>query len=58
MISFEIGSFSLSINDIDPNKGNTVKHYRIRGLDNGGYYITTRTQFQELSHLIEHYMSK
>jgi len=51
-----VGSFSLSINDIDPNKGNTVKHYRIRGLDNGGFYITTRTQFQELSQLIEHYM--
>lgn len=51
-----IGTYSLSINDIDPTKGHLVKHYRIRQLDNGGYYITTRTQFKDLADLIEHYM--
>jgi len=51
-----IGTYSLSIHDIDPTKGSTVKHYRIRQLDAGGYYITTRTQFPDLSSLIEHYM--
>ncbi|CAG10022.1 unnamed protein product, partial [Tetraodon nigroviridis] len=35
------GAYSLSIRDWDDNKGDHVKHYKIRKLDNGGYYITT-----------------
>lgn len=44
------GNYSLSIRD-----GDSVRHYRIRKLDNGGYYITTRAPFASLSELVEHY---
>lgn len=49
------GAFSLSIRDWDDNKGDHVKHYKIRKLDNGGYYITTRSQFDTVQELVEHY---
>ena len=43
--------FSLSVrNDTD-----TVKHYRIRKLDEGGFFITRGTTFQTLKELVEHY---
>lgn len=42
--------FSLSVRD-----GDTVKHYRIRQLDSGGFYITRRTPFASLVDLVEHY---
>jgi len=35
-----------------------VKHYRIRKLDSGGFYITARAQFETLKRLVEHYQSK
>lgn len=44
------GNYSLSIRD-----GESVRHYRIRKLDNGGYYITTRAPFASLTELVEHY---
>ncbi|XP_060769517.1 tyrosine-protein kinase Fyn-like isoform X2 [Neoarius graeffei] len=49
------GAFSLSIRDWDEVKGDHVKHYKIRKLDSGGYYITTRSQFQTLQQLVQHY---
>jgi len=49
------GSFSMSILDDDQVKGPNVKHYRIRKLDNGGFYITARAQFDSLKNLVEHY---
>nr|XP_015203937.1 PREDICTED: tyrosine-protein kinase Lck [Lepisosteus oculatus] len=49
------GSFSLSVRDFDPNTGDTVKHYKIRNLDNGGFYITPRISFNTLSELVQHY---
>ncbi|XP_047461066.1 tyrosine-protein kinase Fgr isoform X2 [Mugil cephalus] len=49
------GAYSLSIRDWDDNKGDHVKHYKIRKLDNGGYYITTRSQFDTVQQLVEHY---
>lgn len=49
------GTFSLSILDDGPAKGPNVKHYRIRKLDNGGFYITARAQFDSLKSLVEHY---
>uniref|UniRef100_A0A671UFU9 Tyrosine-protein kinase n=1 Tax=Sparus aurata TaxID=8175 RepID=A0A671UFU9_SPAAU len=49
------GAYSLSIRDWDDNKGEHVKHYKIRKLDNGGYYITTRSQFDTVQELVEHY---
>lgn len=44
------GNFSLSVRD-----GDSVKHYRIRKLDSGGFYITTRAPFRTLNELVEHY---
>uniref|UniRef100_A0A4W3J4P7 Tyrosine-protein kinase n=1 Tax=Callorhinchus milii TaxID=7868 RepID=A0A4W3J4P7_CALMI len=49
------GAYSLSIRDWDDTKGEHVKHYKIRKLDNGGYYITTRAQFETLQQLVQHY---
>ncbi|XP_056651423.1 tyrosine-protein kinase Fgr [Monodelphis domestica] len=49
------GAYSLSIRDWDEKKGDHVKHYKIRKLDNGGYYITTRAQFDSVQELVQHY---
>ncbi|KAA8577930.1 hypothetical protein FQN60_008781 [Etheostoma spectabile] len=35
-----------------------VKHYKIRKLDSGGYYITTRAQFETLQQLVQHYSAR
>lgn len=43
--------YSLSVRD-----GDGIKHYRIRSLDNGGFYISTRARFTGLPELINHYM--
>ncbi|KAM8946295.1 tyrosine-protein kinase HCK [Pelodytes ibericus] len=45
------GCFSLSVRD----SGNAVKHYKIRTLDDGGFYITTRITFSSLQELVSHY---
>lgn len=50
-----LGAYSLSIRDWDEVRGDNVKHYKIRKLDNGGYYITTRAQFDTLQKLVKHY---
>jgi len=42
--------YSLSVRD-----GDTVKHYRIRQLDDGGFFIARRTTFRTLQELVEHY---
>ncbi|XP_053566852.1 tyrosine-protein kinase FRK [Bombina bombina] len=47
------GDFSLSVLD-----GYIVKHYKIRKLDNGGFYISTKTTFQNMTALVEHYCKK
>lgn len=52
------GAYSLSIRDWDEMKGDNVKHYKIRKLDNGGYYITTRAQFETLQKLVKHYTGR
>ncbi|KAG9336897.1 hypothetical protein JZ751_003246, partial [Albula glossodonta] len=49
------GSYSLTVRDLDNNAGDTVKHYKIRNLDNGGFYITPRISFNSLSELVKHY---
>lgn len=49
------GAYSLSIRDWEEAKGDNVKHYKIRKLDSGGYYITTRVQFDALQKLVKHY---
>ena len=45
------GNLSLSVRD-----GETVRHYRIRKLDNGGYFIAARAPFHTLHDLVSHYM--
>ncbi|XP_066191487.1 tyrosine-protein kinase Fgr isoform X3 [Sylvia atricapilla] len=52
------GAYSLSIRDWDEAKGDHVKHYKIRKLDNGGYYITTRAQFNTVQQLVQHYIER
>ncbi|KAJ8781056.1 hypothetical protein J1605_001099 [Eschrichtius robustus] len=50
------GSFSLSIRDFDQTQGEVVKHYKIRNLDKGGFYISPRITFPGLHELVRHYM--
>ena len=45
------GDYSLSIQD-----GETVKHYRIRKSDEGGFFINKQTVFSTLKKLVEDYM--
>lgn len=35
-----------------------MKHYKIRKLDTGGYYITARAQFDSVQELVQHYMGE
>uniref|UniRef100_A0A2K6F6Y4 Tyrosine-protein kinase n=1 Tax=Propithecus coquereli TaxID=379532 RepID=A0A2K6F6Y4_PROCO len=49
------GSFSLSVRDFDQNQGEVVKHYKIRNLDKGGFYISPRITFTSLHELVRHY---
>ncbi|KAL8600799.1 Tyrosine-protein kinase Src42A [Nucella lapillus] len=42
--------YSLSVRD-----GDTVKHYRIRQLDEGGFFIARRVTFRTLAELVDHY---
>ncbi|EHB07550.1 Proto-oncogene tyrosine-protein kinase Yes [Heterocephalus glaber] len=49
------GAYTLSIRDWDEVRGDNVKHYKIRKVDSGGYYITTRAQFETLQKLVKHY---
>lgn len=50
------GAFSLSIRDYESSKGGDhVKHYKIKTLDAGGYFVTTRKTFSTLQELVTHY---
>ncbi|XP_040432386.1 proto-oncogene tyrosine-protein kinase Src isoform X2 [Cygnus olor] len=49
------GAYCLSVSDFDNAKGLNVKHYKIRKLDSGGFYITSRTQFGSLQQLVAYY---
>uniref|UniRef100_A0A8D2KXU3 Tyrosine-protein kinase n=1 Tax=Varanus komodoensis TaxID=61221 RepID=A0A8D2KXU3_VARKO len=49
------GSYSLSVRDFDQNQGDVVKHYKVRNMDNGGFYISPRITFDSLHNLVEHY---
>ncbi|KAL7975931.1 hypothetical protein Chor_005489 [Crotalus horridus] len=56
---FLTGSYSLSVRDFDSqNKMEVVKHYKIRTLDNGGFYISTRSNFRTLQELVSHYQGQ
>ncbi|XP_076829484.1 tyrosine-protein kinase Yes-like [Brachyhypopomus gauderio] len=47
--------FSLSLRDWEEGHGDRVKHYKIKSLDNGQYYITARAKFSTLQNLIKYY---
>uniref|UniRef100_A0A8C9V766 Tyrosine-protein kinase n=1 Tax=Scleropages formosus TaxID=113540 RepID=A0A8C9V766_SCLFO len=49
------GSYSMSVKDTDVKIGDSVKHYKIRTLDSGGYYISPRITFSTLQELVAHY---
>lgn len=50
------GSYSLSIRDFDAvNKVDIVKHYKIRTLDSGGFYVSPRNSFSTLQELVNYY---
>lgn len=50
--------FSLSVKDWEGGRGYHVKHYKIKSLDNGGFYIATNQTFSSLPELISAYSSK
>ncbi|XP_004707697.1 tyrosine-protein kinase Blk isoform X2 [Echinops telfairi] len=52
-----MGSFALSMKDVTP-RGEVIKHYKIRALDQGGYYISPRITFPSLQDLVQHYSKK
>lgn len=48
----------LSVRDFDQKSSDAcVKHYRIRNLDNGGFYISPKRTFTSVVDLIYHYQS-
>ncbi|XP_069461832.1 tyrosine-protein kinase Blk isoform X1 [Ambystoma mexicanum] len=49
------GALSLSVVDATTSQGSGVKHYQIRALDSGGYYISPRLTFPTLPELVQHY---
>ncbi|XP_051909507.1 tyrosine-protein kinase Blk [Hippocampus zosterae] len=50
------GSFSLSIRDCAADgAGDVVKHYKIRSLDMGGYFISPSGAFPSLQELVKYY---
>uniref|UniRef100_A0A2K6QZ25 Tyrosine-protein kinase n=2 Tax=Rhinopithecus roxellana TaxID=61622 RepID=A0A2K6QZ25_RHIRO len=51
------GAFSLSVKDVT-TQGELIKHYKIRSLDEGGYYISPRITFPSLQALVQHYSKK
>ncbi|KAM6918509.1 tyrosine-protein kinase Lyn [Xenentodon cancila] len=52
------GSYSLSIRDVDVQGVESVKHYKIRMLDNGGSYISPKISFPDIGAMIKHYRNK
>lgn len=50
------GGFSLTMRDYEVERGAHIKHYKIKCLDQGGYYVTTRQTFNTLPELVAAYM--
>ncbi|NXG79961.1 HCK kinase, partial [Baryphthengus martii] len=48
------GCYSLSVRDRADGQA-SVKHYKIRTLDGGGFYISPRSSFDTLQELVQHY---
>ncbi|KAJ3612696.1 hypothetical protein NHX12_018954 [Muraenolepis orangiensis] len=51
------GSYSISLRDLDKDQGEVVKHYRIRNMDEGGYYISAKVTFKTIKELVQHHFS-
>jgi hypothetical protein len=51
----QAGGYSLSVLGEDESNMKCVKHYRIRDLDSGGCYITTKKKFSNLEELVKCY---
>ncbi|OQR72636.1 tyrosine-protein kinase Src64B-like [Tropilaelaps mercedesae] len=51
----QAGGYSLSIKDYEASKGDHVKHYKIKTLDQGGFYVTTKMTFSSLQQLVSYY---
>ncbi|XP_040187416.1 tyrosine-protein kinase HCK [Rana temporaria] len=51
------GCYSLSVRDFNPKTGNAVKHYKIRSMDNGGFYVSPRKTFNTLHDLVHFYQN-
>ncbi|XP_028814907.1 tyrosine-protein kinase Lyn-like isoform X2 [Denticeps clupeoides] len=49
------GSYSMSVRDTDEQGAAVIKHYKIRNLDDGGFYISPRVKFPDLASLIQYY---
>jgi len=50
------GTFVLSVKDYDPNRGATVKHYKVlKTSDDTQYYISEKFMFPSLPELVSHY---
>lgn len=58
VFNFSTGSYSLSIRDMDAQGTDSVKHYKIRMMDNGGYYISPKISFLDIGSMIKHYHSE
>ncbi|KAG5850258.1 tyrosine-protein kinase Lyn-like isoform X1 [Anguilla rostrata] len=52
------GSYSLSIRDVDVQGADAVKHYKIRAMDNGGFYVSPKITFSDLHSMIKHYQKQ
>ncbi|MBN3282524.1 LYN kinase, partial [Polyodon spathula] len=52
------GSYSLSIRDSDQKGVDVIKHYKIRNLDNGGYYISPKITFPDIPQMVKHYQKQ
>lgn len=50
--------YSLSVKDWEETRGYHVKHYKIKPLDKGGYYIATSQTFPTLPALVLAYTSE
>lgn len=50
--------YSLSVKDWEETRGYHVKHYKIKPMDNGNYYIATNQIFPSLQALVMAYTSK
>lgn len=50
--------YSLSVKDWEESRGYHVKHYKIKPLDKGGFYIATSHTFPTLQSLVTAYSSK